>query len=580
MDANAIAYILKREETREQTGFFTAVPHNELPDLPFAEALALLRERPMDDFLHQHLLSRLGKLPPETLKQVLDIPATGEDPVLEALAAEYRLLSKGRDDLEKRLSTKTLHQLSRHTPLIYLRSLMEPDQAVHSRWTALFKRNIEGHEPLPRPSEAGLPLLNFPENPARTRPVVCLADLAGPASDSGKRGDDAFPAGQIADIAESRLDRAGIELGRLMRHEASLSPVGLLRSWKFRTRTRNRRNCFTLSGEQTSYGRGLDLDAARASLMMEIVERYSAFAEISGDGLEHYQRPYPLGYGSYSEMAAAFADAGNAPAVLNPGELALEVSYQNEPLHWVCGESPAPGGGRDRPRPFWVPVQCLFLFCNLDEPALFSGLGSTGLASGRTPAQARLAALLEIIERHQAATVPYDPGTCFRLTARDPKIAGLLAAYQRLGIHLWFQDITPAMGVPCCRCFAADASGTIYSGAAAHLNARRAILAAITETGCPFPHPPAMKPGPETKILVEYEQLPDYSRNTAEADLLLLEDLLIKNGYRPCYVDLTRADVDLPVVKAMIPGMEMMGDFDAFSRVHPELFRNYLNLFK
>ena len=89
-----------------------------------------------------------------------------------------------------------------------------------------------------------------------------------------------------------------------------------------------------------------------------------------------------------------------------------------------------------------------------------------------------------------------------------------------------------------------------------------------------------MKPGPETKILVEYEQLTDYSRNTAEADLLLLEDLLMKNGYRPCYVDLTRADVDLPVVKALIPGMEMMGDFDAFSRVHPELFQNYLNLFK
>jgi len=31
-----------------------------------------------------------------------------------------------------------------------------------------------------------------------------------------------------------------------------------------------------------------------------------------------------------------------------------------------------------------------------------------------------------------------------------------------------------------------------------------------------------------------------------------------------------------PVVKAVVPGMEVLGDFDDYFRVHPELYQNYL----
>ena len=41
-------------------------------------------------------------------------------------------------------------------------------------------------------------------------------------------------------------------------------------------------------------------------------------------------------------------------------------------------------------------------------------------------------------------------------------------------------------------------------------------------------------------------------------------------------MDLTRKDIGLPVVRAIVPGMEIIGDFDEFSRVHPELFEKYL----
>lgn len=533
----------------------------------------------MDDFLHQHVLAGMKSLKSKALERFLDQAEKEQDLVCLALGAECLLLRRGREALLKRFPESALHALSEHTPLIHLRSVLEPDQALHSQWTAIFKRNIENHEPLPLLANTGLPHLSFKTETAASGTAVLIADLAGSAVCNGYSSSPIIPPSQMADIAAERLENAGVALGPLMRHEASLSPIGLLRSWRFRTRTDNGRNRFSLSGEQISYGRGLSPDTARASLMMEIVERYSAFASVSGGGLESYRTPYPFRRASYKALADEIAANGDESGVLDPDTLALEVSYRGQPLHWVCGEAPGPEGS-GRHQPFWVPVQCLFLFCNLDEPALFSGLGSTGLASGATPAQARLAALLEIIERHQAATVPYDPAACFKLVALHDPIAGLLETYRRAGIHLWFQDITPAFGVPCCRCFVTEQSGTIHIGTAAHLDARRAIIAAITETGCPFPHSPATRPGPPESLIVDYERLPDYSTGHGDADVALLENLLVRNHYRPCYVDLTRTDVNLPVVKAMVPGMEIMGDFDDCSRVHPDLFGRYLARFR
>jgi len=568
LENRKITYNLTRKLTRLQTGFFVAEPEERLA---LEEGLPLLGFRPMDDFLHQYVLTLVGRLPKDRLQQFLNRCKAGSDPVCRALAAEYLFLTRGRADLEKQFTSEDIRELCRHTPLIYLRSFLEPDQAFHGRWIAFLRNNMQGHEPLASPDQTGLPLLAFDKVPLPT--AATLAELAQTMAGKGAKATPAVSPEQTADTAEERLKQAGVELGRLMRHESSLSPIGLLRSWRFATHVENRRNQLSLAGEQTSYGRGLTLNAARASLMMEIVERCSAFASVSQNGLENFRYAYPLRYASFSELAAGEA------AVMNPADLALEVSYQDQPLHWVQGETPVPWDGGDRRRAIWVPVQCLFLFCNLDEPALFSGLGSTGLASGNTLAQAKVSALLEIVERHQAATVPYDLSACFHLVSRGPRMAGLLEAYHQAGVNLWFQDITPKNGIPCCRCFVKEKSGQIHTGAAAHLDARRAIVSAITETTCPFPKSPATQPVPPGLTLVGYENLPDYSTGDALADLALLETLFLQNGFQPCYVDLTRADIGLPVVKAVVPGMEVLGDFDDYSRVHPELYQNYLSLY-
>ena len=247
MDNRKRKYILTRESTRQQTGFFVAQPEE---DFTLQEALALLKLRPMDDFLHQYVLTQVGRLPKDALQQFLEQSDVSEDMVCRALVAEYLFLFKGRKHLEERFSIEEIRKLCQHTPLIYLRSFLEPDQEQHGQWIDFFRANMQEHKPLVAPDKTGLPPLNFDKPPPQA--VVTTAELAKALPDDGADAAPQLLPGQTADTAEERLAQAGVELGQLMRHESSLSPIGLLRTWRFNIQIENQRNQYLLSGEQTS----------------------------------------------------------------------------------------------------------------------------------------------------------------------------------------------------------------------------------------------------------------------------------------------------------------------------------------
>ena len=166
------------------------------------------------------------------------------------------------------------------------------------------------------------------------------------------------------------LMEAGFIAGPEMRHEASLSPIALLRSWQVDISVRNSRLNHSLRGQATAYGRGLSLAQARASYAMEIVERASAYVSVgpgqAGIGGEVLDRKLPLLLikARYAELKA------QGRAVLDPGLLPLEATCPDAPLYWLTAL--AVDGAE-----VLVPVQAVFLFCNLDEPGL--GLHGTGL---------------------------------------------------------------------------------------------------------------------------------------------------------------------------------------------------------
>ena len=74
----------------------------------------------------------------------------------------------------------------------------------------------------------------------------------------------------------------------------------------------------------------------------------------------------------------------------------------------------------------------------------------------------------------------------------------------------------------------------------------------------------------------DLEDLPDLSLPAPAAELRLLESVLEAQGRRPLYVDLTRADLDLPVVRALVPGLALTSEWERFSRPGLRLFARYL----
>jgi ribosomal protein S12 methylthiotransferase accessory factor YcaO len=301
---------------------------------------------------------------------------------------------------------------------------------------------------------------------------------------------------------------------------------------------------------------------------MEVVERCSAFAGFDAKGLAGYAEHPRLVHARLSDLRRDGIEA------LDPNDLALEAPYRDEPLYWLEAREQTAAG----PRLIFIPAQCVFLFCNLDEVKLFSALGSTGLGAGVAMAGAKLSALCEVIERDCEGTTPFGRALCFEIESRDEPLAALLESYRCNGIRLQFQDLTPPMGLPCCKCFVTAADGRIAKGTGAHLDARRALLAALTETPFPYPGGPPSRPAMEGLVRVPVEALPDYSSGDPEEDLRTMETLLLATGFRLIYADLTRSDVGLPVVRAIVPGMEILADFDRHSRVHPRLYANYLKL--
>ena len=580
------AYI--HAETLATTGYFSCEPPS---SLSLDDALAQLEETPLDDFLHQHLLRALSKKRPEELR---DLAATCYDaavdvftrPALAGLLLECALLLpawREAYDAFAPFPADAMTRLAPASPAIYLRAALQPERGAVAVWSAAFRGNICGHHVLPRPDETDMPPLFSREALEKTaeemsaRAGVLAREHARMAAEHWTPRERP-PAGETFLRAVDALMEAGFIDGPEMRHEASLSPIALLRSWRVDVSVRNGRLSHTLRGQATAYGRGLSLAQARASYAMEIVERASAYVSVgpgeegSGGLVLDRKLPLPLVRARYAELTAR-----GRPA-LNPDLLPLEAPCPDAPLHWLTARSV--DGGE-----VLVPAQAVFLFCNLDEPGLFLAGGSTGLASGNSLDEAKVAALTEIMERDAEATTPFSRARCFTLRSRDPRIQSLLEDYAARGIRVQFQDITTELGLPAYQCFVTAHDGVVARATGAGLNGARAALAALTETPWPYvwaqPAPFGRASGPGLAGLPErvLEDLPDYSLPSAEANRRLLECVLAAHGRSPLYVELSRADLALPVVRALIPGLELNAEWDGFSRPSLRFFARYTGMF-
>lgn len=525
-------YRLEWLRTRSATGFYQCVPDPQ-PDLE--TGLKMLADRPGDSFLRKYLLQKLLELENAKIAALVESSASAE---LDSLLAELPCQACGAETGKQ--------QPEQGNPA---------SDRMRRQHREEYYRNLHEHRPLfTEPSRicSKAELVRTREMIARRRGILARkrAEMEG-KTQAGESG-PLLP--EIYRRASAVIERRGLALSCEMRHEASLSPIALLREWQVYSACRTGPQQYELSGKATAYGRGLSLAQARVSCAMELIERAAAYAVVESGGEWGRVGANHLLRVSYTQLRAM------GRAAIEPGLLGAGDGCNDIPLYWLEGKHP-------QGETVLVPAQAAYLFLNLDEPDLFDSCGSTGLAAGATAAQAKLAGMIEVIERDAHATMPFRASDCFILGSRDEKIQGLLDDYRWRGIHVQFQDITTEIGVPVYRCFVQGFDGIIAQSTGAGLCGAKAALAALTETPWPYSWASgARSPSAEGLAdlpLRELEALPDYSCGSAAADCELLEAALGECGLAPVYVDLGRPELEFPVYRVFVPGLEMDPELDA-----------------
>jgi ribosomal protein S12 methylthiotransferase accessory factor len=261
-------------------------------------------------------------------------------------------------------------------------------------------------------------------------------------------------------------------------------------------------------------------------------------------------------------------------------------------LEWVEGWELGAGA------PIWVPREAVTLDCVM--PATHQprfDRSSNGLASGNHLLEAIVHGLCEVIERDAEARWRQARGQrrVDLATVRDPHCRALLDRLAAVRVHTTVWDITSDVGVPAFGAAIMEdprepawrALG-LYQGFGCHLDAKVALARALSEaiqtrltyiSGSRddfFPHD-YERATDEALLLAIWEELQrppaervDFARPPALAGASFEEDLrtllgrLRAVGARQVVaVDLSRAELGVPVVKILVPGratrVDLMG---------------------
>lgn len=327
-----------------------------------------------------------------------------------------------------------------------------------------------------------------------------------------------------------------------------------------------------------SQGKGLDLDAAKASGLMESVETW------------HAERiTLPLVLGSFNDLREthALVEVGTLPRVEGSRYRA------NLPMLWIecrniCSNEPT-----------WLPYELVHTNYTLPSPP---GHGcfpasTNGLASGNHGLEAACHAICEVIERdstsiwHQLSRARRAATRLDLDTVVDDACREVLERLRCANLRVAAWDTTSDVGVPSFYCFITDIDseqGHLGAGAGCHPAKQIALLRALTEaiqtrTTYIAGSRDDLMPGEFTRSGIlekhravdaliarneasrDFADIPSREFETFEADLRWLRERLESAGIDSVFtIDLTKPDLGLSVVRAVIPGLEAPHDEDDY----------------
>ena len=323
----------------------------------------------------------------------------------------------------------------------------------------------------------------------------------------------------------------------------------------------------TLLRMRVHAGKGATLEQAKASAVMEAVERYC--------GKYH---------GSEPEVEASFDEVKGI--AVNPLDFFVGVGeFENyssrKKINWVWGYSLADN------KPVLVPSVLAFLAYFNQKNARFPHYDSNGLAAGNCIEEAILHGLLEVLERDAAYIVELN-GLCMPdlniSGVNDEMAKKVLSEIKEKNLTLYLKDFTNDLGIPSIGAFLESqgnsSDGLQFSSAVGtHLKPEIALLRALTEALSVFPRTQGAGSTPykthenwrvKGKRTTEFGSLKDFSTGNIKADILKCVELLKARGYKTYVVDLSRESIPFSVARVLVSGLQPVY-LTQFPRVSPRL---------
>ena len=348
-------------------------------------------------------------------------------------------------------------------------------------------------------------------------------------------------------------------------------------------------------------GKGPTREHAMASALMESIERYSSL---------------PAG-GPRNFLRASYAELSQSHDVLHPDEIVepTRFEYRDDMLmDFVAGVD------LETEREVMVPASVALFRYNPAPPAVnpFSYFHTNGLASGNVMEEAVCHALCEVIERDamsvaelRASAIPFhilrhvahslnaagmpvspiqsdrfvdDPGIFPEVDIAGvdfEPVQNLVVHFEKAGIPLIIKDITSDIGVPTFNASSIEwvthDYGYLAEGHGTHPDARIALLRAITEVsqtraaniqgarddlrkiryGENNTDDKRAWQFMPSKEKVKFSDIKTYFHEDILDDIRFIRSRLAAAGLgRAIIVDLTNPDLAVPVVRAIVPGLE------------------------
>jgi len=321
-----------------------------------------------------------------------------------------------------------------------------------------------------------------------------------------------------------------------------------------------------------SFGKGSTAEQSEASALMEAIERYSGIFQ--GDEIRVTRR---------------FTDFEPGDAIL-PNDVQLFSQAQFETRH-----IPQPDGSHPVPHPLetsdkteWSPAWSLRdrRFRYLPTGLLYFfyrgfHTDSNGCAAGNTREEAIVQGFLELVERDAYAIWWYNRSQRAELDLSqfdDTYVRDMRSQFAEAGRKIWVLDVTSDIGIPtyvAIMHWMQDGQENIEFGSGAHFDRRIALLRALTELSqflsigmmggasgekpsldgvtplklenYPFLIPSANPLLPPAAGLTVHDNTRDQVNACVEIASRAGMDFLV--------LDQTRPDVEVPVVRVIVPGM-------------------------